>query len=195
MLDAAGQDAPWAFRHLFELVAHQLVSYARSQGAWDPDGVVNEALLGAFRSISEFRGDEAAFRAWVFSITRCRLIDERRARARRPVLVEALDGHDAEGGDVEDDVWAVLGVGRVEEVLSSLSADQREVLLLRVVADLTCDEIAITLGKTTGAVKALQHRAIAALRRSLQLSEGFSSEAVSKMPVFDGSLTDGPIIR
>ncbi len=194
MLDAAGQEAPWAFRHLFELVADQLLAYARSQGAWDPDGIVNETLVGAFRSIGDFRGDEAAYRAWVFSIARCRLVDERRARARRPVLVEET-AHEVLGGDVEDDVWAQLGTGRVEQVLASLSDEQRDVLLLRVVADLTLEEIASVVGKTTGAVKALQHRAIATLRRRLEPKADFPSEAVPLTGVFDGSLTDAARLR
>ena len=54
---------------------------------------------------------------------------------------------------------------KVDELLQTLSPDQREVLLMRVVADLSLEQTAAVLGKRVGAVKALQHRALASLRR------------------------------
>jgi DNA-directed RNA polymerase specialized sigma24 family protein len=57
----------------------------------------------------------------------------------------------------------------VRAALRELSSDQREVLLLRMAAGLTAPEVAATLGKTTGAVKALQHRGLASLARLLGL--------------------------
>jgi RNA polymerase sigma-70 factor (ECF subfamily) len=53
-------------------------------------------------------------------------------------------------------------------VLADLAPDQREVLTLRVVGDLTVEQVADVLGKSRGAVKSLQHRGVAALRRRLQ---------------------------
>ena len=54
-----------------------------------------------------------------------------------------------------------------------LVPDQRDVLLLRLVSGMTIDETATALGKSAGAVKALQHRAAAALRRQIE-REGVS---------------------
>ena len=61
-----------------------------------------------------------------------------------------------------------IGDRRVDELLQTLSPDQREVLLMRVVADLTLEQTAAALGKRVGAVKALQHRALASLRRVME---------------------------
>ncbi len=82
-----------------------------------------------------------------------------------------------EGGDAEPTqpgtesaeaaALATLGTERVRRLLEGLAPDQRDVLALRVVADLTVEQIAEALGKSTGAVKALQRRALAALRRRL----------------------------
>ena len=68
----------------------------------------------------------------------------------------------------------MLGTARAIELCDRLSDDQRDVLLLRIVADLSLEDVAAVLGKSVGAVKALQHRGLATLQRS------FSSEAVSR---------------
>ena len=73
-------------------------------------------------------------------------------------MLERLDraGSLAEGGDE-----------RVRALLAGLAPDQRDVVLLRIVADLSIEDTAAALGKRPGAVKALQHRAMAALRTRL----------------------------
>jgi RNA polymerase sigma-70 factor, ECF subfamily len=60
-----------------------------------------------------------------------------------------------------------LHTQQVHALLDQLSEDQREVVLLRIVGDLSLEQTATALGKRVGAVKALQHRALAALRRIL----------------------------
>ena len=61
-----------------------------------------------------------------------------------------------------------MSADRVRNLCEALSPDQRDVILLRLVSDLTVDAIAEALDKTPGAVKALQRRALAALRQVLQ---------------------------
>jgi RNA polymerase sigma-70 factor (ECF subfamily) len=72
------------------------------------------------------------------------------------------------GGDVEDDALVRLGTARVRELCARLSVDQRDVLLLRLVAGLTVEQVAETVGKSVGATKALQRRGLAALQRELE---------------------------
>ena len=67
----------------------------------------------------------------------------------------------------EENAFAVLAHEEVRGMLAVLSPDQRDVVLLRIVADLSVEEVARLTGKREGAVKALQHRALAALRRHL----------------------------
>ena len=176
VLGAAQDGKAWAFERLFHLVAQPLVGYFRAEGSPDPDGLANETLLRAFRSIVGFEGTVSGFRAWIFSIARCRLIDERRARARRPrceSLGEGARGDRRLVGDAEADALDRLGDEWVQQILGSLAADQRDVLVLRIVADLSIEQVAAVLGKTPGAVKALQHRGVAAIRRT------FAAETVS----------------
>lgn len=167
VLAAAQANAPWAFRRLFEDLSPTVVGYVRLRGATDPEDVTSEAFLSVFRSLETFSGDETAFRSWVFTIVHRRLTDERR-RAGRQVRTDPLEEFEVNvGGDVEQEALGRLGSEWVHQVLVDLSADQRDVLLLRVVADLPVDEVADILGKRPGAVRALQHRGLERLRREL----------------------------
>jgi RNA polymerase sigma-70 factor (ECF subfamily) len=116
---------------------------------------------------------------WLFRIAHHDLSDYRRRQAR--YLVQPLDDLLEEaalaGGAVDP---AELALDRVEgervlAALRQLSSDQREVLLLRMAAGLTAPEVAAIVGKTTGAVKALQHRGVASLARVLGVSNDTSA--------------------
>jgi RNA polymerase sigma factor (sigma-70 family) len=167
VLAAARANAGWAFERLFEAHARPLASYARGQGAEDPDGLVNDVFLSAFRSLGRFNGDEAGFRSWLFVIARNRLIDDHRRQMRRPVVAAELgdDAPSARGADHE--ALDRIGAERVQLLLQDLSPDQRDVLLLRILSDLTVEQVASVLGKQPGAVKQLQRRGLEALRRRL----------------------------
>ncbi|MGH3442554.1 MAG: RNA polymerase sigma factor [Nitriliruptorales bacterium] len=168
VLAAAQANAPWAFQRLYEELAPVVTGYLRLRGAAEPDDLCSEVFLGVFRNLGSFSGGEEGFRSWVFTIAHRRLLDERRSAGRRPeteALTDPLAG--LEGGDVESEALDELGHGWVAEVLDVLTSDQREVLLLRVVADLPVEEVAEIVGKRPGSVRAAQHRAIETLRREL----------------------------
>jgi RNA polymerase sigma-70 factor (ECF subfamily) len=169
VLHAARAGAPWAFERLYVELAPVVGGYLRLQGAAEPDDLTSEAFLGVFGRLASFEGSEQQFRSWVFTIAHRRLIDERRRAVRRPTIMTAdTDMLDRAGGDVEQDAFAVLGAARVYELCAGLSDDQREVLILRVVGDLTVEQVAAIIDKSVGAVKALQRRALQALRRKLE---------------------------
>jgi len=169
VLDAAREGSGWAFEQLFRSLAVPVVGYLRAQGLADPDGGVNEVFLRVFRSLGTFDGSEDKFRSWVFTIAHHLVVDERRARSRRPVtteLSEADASHPA--GDAEEDAHQLLSDARVMGLLDQLPPLQRDVILLRVVADLSIEHVAESVGRRPGAVKALQRRGLAALRRLLE---------------------------
>jgi RNA polymerase sigma-70 factor (ECF subfamily) len=169
VLHAARAGAPWACERLYVELAPVVGGYLRLQGAAEPDDLTSEAFLGVFGRLASFEGSEQQFRSWVFTIAHRRLIDERRRAVRRPTIMTAdTDLLDRAGGDVEQDAFAVLGAARVYELCAGLSDDQREVLILRVVGDLTVEQVAAIIDKSVGAVKALQRRALQALRRKLE---------------------------
>ncbi len=167
VLDAARADAPWAYQRLFEWLGRPVAGYLQRQGAPDPEGLANEVFLRVFTNLARFQGDEAAFRSWVFTIAHHQLSDERRRLRRRPPVTAEAPPDLPGPASTEAEARARLGAARVSLLLEELSADQRDVLLLRVVADLTVEQVAEALGKTAGAVKQLQRRALVALRRRL----------------------------
>ena len=175
ILGAARGGAEWAWTAVYRELAPSLLAYLRASGAPDPENVLGDSFLHVVQGIRGFEGGEAAFRAWVFAIARNRLIDDHRYRARRPVQPVSPDVLRDAGllGDSEEEALWALGEIRVRAVLSRLSPDQRDVLLLRILGDLTIDEVATAIGKRPGAVKALQARGLASLRRQI------SGEAVS----------------
>ena len=74
------------------------------------------------------------------------------------------------GGDVEDDALTGLGTDSVHRLCGELPDDQRSVLLMRILADLTIDQVAQAMGRSVGATKALQRRGLRTLRVRLEQS-------------------------
>lgn len=170
---AAQAGSARAFERLYRELAPTVASYLRWHGVADVAASTNEVLAHVHRNLHRFSGDAAGFRSWVFTIAHHRMVDERRAAGRRPVTAGDVT-EELLTGDAEADALAALGEDRLRELLELLSPDQREVILLRVVADLSLEDTAAALGKRRGAVKSLQHRALAALRRALE-REGMGS--------------------
>jgi RNA polymerase sigma factor (sigma-70 family) len=173
VLEAAGDGAPWALEAIYRDLAPAVLGYLRGQRAVEPEDLTSEAFVGVVRGLRGFRGDERGFRSWVFSIAHRRLIDERRRLARR--REEAVDPSALAGplagsavGNAEDEALAHLGDWWAVRTLDVLTDDQRSVLLLRVLADFSVEEVARLLGKRPGAVKTLQRRALASLARYLE---------------------------
>ncbi|MDQ1514179.1 MAG: polymerase sigma-70 factor, subfamily [Actinomycetota bacterium] len=155
--NAAAPDAAEVYRGL----APAVLGYVRSQGAAEPEDVLGEIFLQVVRDLPRFRGDDAALRRWVFTIAHHRLVDARRRSGRRPIL----------GGRTVPEFCAPPPADPLDpdlvRALGELTADQREVVALRFVADLPIDVVAALTGRTPGAVKALQHRALATLAEHL----------------------------
>lgn len=167
-VDAARLGSVVAFERIYHALAGSVASYLRWNGAADVESLTNEVMAQVHRNLGRFNGDVPAFRSWVFTIAHHRMVDDRRSRDRRPVIADAEIQEGATTGNAEEDALQLLSDDRLRELLGRLSPDQRDVLLLRVVADLSLEDAAEALGKQRGAIKSLQHRALATLRRQLE---------------------------
>ena len=169
VLAAAQAGAAWAFEVLYRDLSPVVTGYLRLHGAAEPDDLASETFLGVFTGLAGFSGDEDALRSWVFTIAHRRLIDDWRRRSRRPqVTDDAGDLTLLPGGDAEDDALIRVGTEDVHRMCAGLPDDQRSVLLLRVLADLTVEQVAGVMGKSVGSIKALQRRGLRTLRDRLE---------------------------
>jgi RNA polymerase sigma factor (sigma-70 family) len=186
VLAAAQAGAGWAFEVLYKDLAPSVTAYLRLHGAAEPDDLASETFIGVFTGLAGFSGDEDGLRGWVFTIAHRRLLDDWRRRSRRPQLTDDpgdLTTH--VGGNVEDDVLARVGAADVERLCGTLPADQRSVLLLRILADLTVEQVAEVMDRSLGSVKALQRRGLRSLRDRL--------ESTAETPVEKSSPVRAPL--
>ena len=146
-------DAGIVYREL----APAVLGYLRAQQVPDPEDVLGEVFLQVARDLHSVRGDEAAVRRWVFGVARHRAIDDSRRRARRPKF--AAD----EVPDLPVRAESEPFDAELITALQQLTVDQREVIVLRFVGDLSLEAVARITHRRVGAVKALQHRALAEL--------------------------------
>ena len=171
-LVAARQREPAAVTRVYTAYAPSLFRFfaaavGNRQEAQDLTGSV---FVSAIEGLPGFRGPVEALGGWLFRIARHDLYDFRRKQARSPGLAPLDEAAIAAGADDPEELAIErLEGSRVMAALQQLSPDQREVLLLRMAAGLTAPEVAAALHKTTGAVKALQHRGLASLARLLGL--------------------------
>jgi RNA polymerase sigma factor (sigma-70 family) len=167
LLEAAqgGREEAWAA--IYGDLGPALLGYLRAEGAAEPEDLLGEVFLQMVRDIAVFAGVEAQFRAWAFSIAHHRLVDDRRYRARRPVEPAPPEALEESPGRYEGPGGEGVADRRIGDALRRLPEQQRTVVLLRVLGDLSVAEVARVLGKTPGAVKAAQQRAMSSLKRQL----------------------------
>lgn len=136
------------------------------------DDLSSETWIAAAQGLNGFSGDSDDFRAWLFTIGRNRLIDLRRREKRRPMTtsadandVETVASEEPSPEDVVTD--AVAGDAAARRIANLLPADQADVILLRVVAGLSVDEVAAIMDKKPGTVRVLQSRGLKRLQKYL----------------------------
>jgi RNA polymerase sigma-70 factor (ECF subfamily) len=167
-LGAAKSGAEWAWAALYRELAGPVTGYLASRGAPEPEDLAAETFLQVARNIQSFEGGEDSFRSWVFVIAHRRLIDVRRKHGRSPDLTPLSNDDQHPGGDVESEALDRLFADDLRLALEVLTEDQRDVLSLRVIGNLSLEETAQVVGKRVGAVKALQRRGLIALRDHLE---------------------------
>ena len=170
---AAGGDEE-AFGKLWSDLQPRLLRYFRVVSPAVAEDLASETWLGVIRGIDRFKGNEPAFRAWVFTIARHELLDWRRRAARRAIedlpatgLVEQAAPDDPAASALEH-----LSTRAALAQVATLPPDQAEAIVLRVVAGLGVDRVAAIMDKRPGTIRVLTHRG---LRR---LAERLGSEQI-----------------
>jgi RNA polymerase sigma-70 factor, ECF subfamily len=133
----------------------------------DAEDVTERTFLAALSAIDSFRDEGASVRSWLFRIAHNQVVNALRTRGRR--ATSSLDGIDHPSGtfDPASALGAAEEVRELRRALGALSPDRRQVLVLRFVDGLSAREIGVVLGRSEGAVRVLQHRALRELATAL----------------------------
>jgi len=146
-----------------------VLAFATARVGTEGEDLAADVFVTMATALARFEGDERALRRWVFAIA-YRKVGEawRRARQRgtHPAPVDEL-GLRAPIGDVEAEALDGLSTSEALTAIARLGPPQSEVVLLRVVADLSVEEVATIVGKRPGAIRALQHRALIRLAQEV----------------------------
>jgi RNA polymerase sigma-70 factor (ECF subfamily) len=138
------------------------------------DDIASETWAAVATSITRFEGDETAFRAWLFTVARCRAIDHIRHASRRPSVpvdpvVLCSTSIAAHGVDPGDAAVSQLETEAALRRIAELPPGQRDAVMLRAIAGLDVADAAKIMGKRPGAVRVLAHRGLRTL--ALRLAE------------------------
>jgi RNA polymerase sigma-70 factor (ECF subfamily) len=159
-----------AFATLFRLTLPAVYRYlfGRCGDAALAEDLAQDAYMRAMRAVqSSFSGGSSEFLAWLIRIARNRFLDHvKSGRVRWEVVVEETPVTLA-SGDPEMEALSIVAGADLKRCLAQLTAEQQEVLLLRFFQGLPITDVALATGRTEGAVKALQFRALRALARIL----------------------------
>lgn len=171
VLPAAQLGQAWAISAVYEELAPRVQGYLRGRGAAEPEDLTSEVFLAVLPRLATVTGGAAGLRTFVFSVAHARLVDDLRRRGRREPATAYDEAQDRRtSASAEDDALDMAATDDAREVLAGLPDDQRDVLLLRIVADLTIEEVAASIGRSAGAVKQLQRRGLLSLRA--QVADG-----------------------
>ena len=163
-----------AFGQLYEMYAPAVYRflYAHIDDPLDAEDLTGEVFLKTWQSLPGYRQRGIPFSGFLFRVARNVLYDHYRRLRRRGAPLR-IDGELAEDilRDPAQNVPSELDHKEVRLLLSHLREDQRTVLSLRFIAGLSCDETAQVMGKSSGAIRILQHRALTALRKIMDGQE------------------------
>lgn len=172
VLAAAQDGSEDAFAGLWRDGHPALLRYLRVAAPDAAEDVAGEIWVQVVRGLAGFRGDEKAWRAWLFTIARRRALDERRRRARHPVapLMELPRDLEPRTRDAAGQALDNLASEAALAAVASLPPHQAEVILLRVVAGLDTETVARLVDRSPGAVRVAAHRGLRRLAEIITMS-------------------------
>lgn len=160
------------FSAVYRAFAGQVLGYLTVKGVSDPEAVTQDVFLAVLPRVETITGGVSGLRTFVFSVAHARMVDDHRRQSRAPEQHEFEPERDTrQSSSAEAEAMDRVAPREVLALLDLLREDQREVLSLRIVAGLTVDQAAEIMGKSQGAVKQLQRRALDALREHSVVKE------------------------
>ena len=134
----------------------------------DAEDATERTFLAALGAIDRYRDEGSTFRSWLFRIAHNQLANALRARSRQRTASLDVVPERAATDDPAHLASLADDARRLRAGVASLSEDRRQVVILRFVDGLTAREIGDVLGRSEGAVRVLQHRALRELAARLE---------------------------
>jgi len=160
-----------AFGRLYDRYVERVYAFVRGRvgSVADAEDLTATVFLKAWEAIGGYDQRGLPFGAWLFRIARNSVIDSYRRAGRSPEVVPIEEAPESEDEDASVDrrAFANIQAEEVRTAMEQLTEEQRSVLMLRFIWGFDLRDSAQALGKTEGAVKALQHRAVRSLGRLL----------------------------
>jgi RNA polymerase sigma-70 factor (ECF subfamily) len=159
-----------ALEELYLLHFDRIYSYLHMSvgNRHDAEDLTTQVFVKMLESFGKFRWRSAPFSAWLFRIAHNLAMDHFRANKRWQPEEEVPEPDPGEGSAAEEEAFESIGRQSMMELIQNLSHEQQQVLTLKFVFNFSNAEAATILDKTEGAIKSLQHRALASLQRQLE---------------------------
>ena len=160
-----------AFAQLYEEYFDKIYRYVtiRIGDKMEAEDITQQVFLNAIKAISSFKWRGVPFSAWLFRIAHNQVVDYLRKRKKR-VSVPLEESLIAGDSDPQGIFERKLNIERLISATKKLTLAQQEVISLRFAGEMSVAEVAKVMGRSEGAVKALQHSAVVALRKVLAVA-------------------------
>jgi RNA polymerase sigma-70 factor, ECF subfamily len=170
LVDLAQQGDRSALEELYLIHFDRIYSYLHMTvgNRHDAEDLTTQTFLKMLESIGRFRWQSAPFSAWLFRIAHNLSMDHFRARRRWQPEEEVPEPPGSEEPSAELQAMQSIGRQSMLELIERLSPEQQQVLTLKFVFNFPNADVATILGKTEGAVKSLQHRALVSLQKQIE---------------------------
>jgi RNA polymerase sigma-70 factor (ECF subfamily) len=170
LVDAAKEGERVALEELYLIHFDRIYSYLHVTvgNRYDAEDLTTQTFLKMLESIGKFRWGTAPFSAWLFRIAHNLAMDHFRASRRWQLEEEVPEPEPDESTSAEAGAFDSIDRKSMLELIDDLSYEQQQVLTLKFVFGFSNGEAATILGKTEGAVKSLQHRALVTLQKKLE---------------------------
>ena len=159
-----------ALEELYLLHFDRIYSYLHMSvgNRHDAEDLTTQTFLKMLESIKRFRWQSAPFSAWLFRIAHNLAMDHFRAHRRWQPEEDVPEPPGSAEPSAEMMAMHSIGRASMMEMIETLSSEQQQVLTLKFVFNFANAEVATILGKTEGAIKSLQHRALVSLQKKIQ---------------------------
>jgi RNA polymerase sigma-70 factor, ECF subfamily len=172
LVEQAKQGDRHALEELYLLHFDRIYSYLHMSvgNRHDAEDLTTQVFVKMLESIGNFQWRSAPFSAWLFRIAHNLAMDHFRASKRWQPEEDVPEPDPGEGSAAEEEALESIGRQSMLQLIEKLSREQQQVLTLKFVFNFSNADAATILDKTDGAIKSLQHRALASLQRQLERS-------------------------